>query len=359
MPNKRKLPVTNRKTSLGLLFALVLSASFPSCAGGTRQVEEDAEERAEADSLAAREQFVRDSVEAERTRPLTAADITVEKEFLFEDYLLEDSYPYKDTIRVIKWDKIRENLAAVENAQKVKHKWGVIQNYKNLNGEAPLVHTWHRNEYKLVSDSLNIARYQSVPLYRLPDSVTPRRYGRDGTPVVFRDSVGGYYTLSLYDSDEEWTVPKKYVHFIPDSATFGHVVFVDRSDQNIVTMERAEKGRWLVRSTNPCTTGKHNPPFQMETPLGTFLVQQKKVKMFYTHDGSSRIAGYAPYASRFTNGGYLHGVPVNHPNGKIIEYSASLGTTPRSHMCVRNASSHAKFIYDNFPTEETLVVVID
>jgi len=64
--------------------------------------------------------------------------------------------------------------------------------------------------------------------------------------------------------------------------------------------------------------------------------------MYYVKDGTSEIAGYAPYASRFTNGAYIHGVPVQYPHKNIIEYSPSLGTTPRSHMCVRNASSHAK-----------------
>ena len=351
--------VTPYRKTLWRLTALALSLLALSCQSGRKEAELRALEEAKADSIAKREAFVKDSIEAERNRPLTAADISVERELLFDEYTLDDSYPYKDTIRVIKWDKIKAELAVIENVQKEKHKWGVLQNYKNLNREAPVVHTWHRNEYKLVSDSLNIARYQSAPLYRLPDTITPRRYGRDGTPIVFKDSIGGFYRLSLYDSDEEWAVPKRYVHFIPDTAAFHHAVFVDRSDQNIVTMERSEKGKWLVRSANPCTTGKHNPPYQQETPLGTFLLQQKKVKMFYTHDGSSRLAGFAPYASRFNNGGYLHGVPTNNVNGKIIEWSWSLGTTPKSHMCVRNASSHAKFIYDNFPTEETLVVVID
>lgn len=351
--------MTQRKIILGILLISLLSGLSFACKRTGNTTEEATLARAKEDSVSRREQFVRDSIEAERSRPLTGADIVVEKDFLFEEYLLEDSYTYRDTVRVIKWDKIKENLALIENIQREHRKWGVLQNYKNLNREAPVVHNFHRNEYKLVSDSLNIARYQSAPLYRLPDTITPRRYGRDGTPIVLKDSLGGYYKLSLYDSDEEWVVPKRYIHFLPDTVTFGHVIFVDRSDQNIVTLERSGKGKWLVRSTNPCTTGKHNPPYQMETPLGIFLLQEKKVKMFYTHDGSSKLAGFAPYASRFHNRGYLHGVPTNNPNGKIIEYSASLGTTPRSHMCVRNASSHAKFIYDNMPTEATLVVVID
>lgn len=66
-----------------------------------------------------------------------------------------------------------------------------------------------------------------------------------------------------------------------------------------------------------------------------------------------------PYASRFTNGAYIHGVPVNAPRTSMIEYSWSLGTTPRSHMCVRNATSHSKFVFDWAPTERSLVVVIE
>ena len=63
--------------------------------------------------------------------------------------------------------------------------------------------------------------------------------------------------------------------------------------------------------------------------------------------------------SRFTNGAYIHGVPVNVPRTEMIEYSWSLGTIPRSHMCVRNATSHSKFIFDNMPAEATLIVVIE
>ncbi|MEG0070253.1 MAG: L,D-transpeptidase, partial [Cetobacterium sp.] len=71
------------------------------------------------------------------------------------------------------------------------------------------------------------------------------------------------------------------------------------------------------------------------------------------------IEGYSPYAVRFTRGAYMHGIPVNLPRTEMIEYSPLLGTEPRSHMCVRNATSHAKFIYDWSRTKQTLVFVID
>ncbi|MGL5636936.1 MAG: L,D-transpeptidase, partial [Bacteroidales bacterium] len=64
-------------------------------------------------------------------------------------------------------------------------------------------------------------------------------------------------------------------------------------------------------------------------------------------------------ANRFSGGAYIHGVPVELPATALIEYSPTLGTSPRSHMCVRNATSHAKFIYDWAPVDATIIVVID
>jgi hypothetical protein len=110
---------------------------------------------------------------------------------------------------------------------------------------------------------------------------------------------------------------------------------------------------------NPCTTGAHNPMLQKPTPLGVYIIQMHLEKMPFYEDGTTRIAGYAPYASRFCQGAYLHGVPVNLPHTEIVEFSPTLGTIPRSHMCVRNAASHAKFIYDNFEPEQALVYVIE
>lgn len=86
---------------------------------------------------------------------------------------------------------------------------------------------------------------------------------------------------------------------------------------------------------------------------------RKESEMVFLKDGSKETGGYAPYASRFTDGAYIHGVPVNAPRKTQIEYSPSLGTTPRSHMCVRNATSHAKFIYDWAPVNETIIFVLE
>ena len=104
---------------------------------------------------------------------------------------------------------------------------------------------------------------------------------------------------------------------------------------------------------------RHYPPYAQETPLGIFVLQEKKTRMIFLKDGSTATGGFAPYASRFSDGGYIHGVPVNEPRKALIEYSPSLGTTPRSHMCVRNATSHSKFIFDWAPVNETIIFVLE
>lgn len=290
---------------------------------------------------------------------LTAADVTLTKDLLYDTYTLEDTYPYKDTVRSFKWDVIRNCLAYIENMQRDSVKWVVLQNYKNLNREAPLVRKFVRNAYRRVADTLGVERYQSVPLYLPGDTLVPERYGRDGTLAYLLGEEGGFSRILPITLEDEWLVPRRYLKLLADSTVFNHVIFVDRLDQNIATLERMDKGEWKIRSMNPATTGRHAPPYAQETPLGMYLLQQKKSRMVFLKDGSAATGGYAPYASRFTNGAYIHGVPVNVPRTAMIEYSWSLGTTPRSHMCVRSATSHAKFVFDWAPTERSLVVVIE
>ena len=284
--------------------------------------------------------------------------IVIEKDLLYNEYTLADEYPYKDTIRSFQWDKIRDLLYLLDSVQLQQNNWAILQNYKNMNGVAPLVKEFKRNVYKRVADIHGVERFQSVPLFHPADTVTGERYGRDGSPVRYLGEEGGLARVSFLSSDEEWLVPQKYVKGIGDTITFNHAVFVDRHNQNIATLEKVGS-KWLVRSMNPITTGLHRPPYAQETPLGIFLIQEKKQKMIYHKDGTTETGGFAPWASRFTNGAYLHGVPVNVPRTTPIEYSASLGTTPRSHMCVRNATSHAKFIYEWAPAEKTVVFVLE
>lgn len=287
------------------------------------------------------------------------AQIHINKELLYDKYTLKDTYPYKDTTRCFQWEKIKEGLATVENIQQKPSRWGILQNYKNRNGEAPLVKKYRRDAYKRIADTLGIERYQSIPLYLLTDTLVPERYAQDGELVRLLEEGEKFAKVEPIYIGDEWYAPQKYVKPINDTVIFNKAIFVDRTNQNIVTLDRMDKGNWTIRSMNPVTTGRHHPPYAQETPLGIFVLQEKKVKMVYLKDGSSETAGYAPYASRFTDGAYIHGVPVEMPRTAEIEYSWSLGTTPRSHMCVRNATSHAKFVFGWAPVHSTLVFVIE
>lgn len=301
---------------------------------------------------------VKTIVEDEKPKSIDPASIKIEKALLYDEHTLEDTYPYKDTTRVFQWDKIRKGLAFVDSIHNESSSWAVLQNYKNLNGEAPLVKNYKRNAYTRIADSLGVERYQSVPLFSINDSTQAEFYGRDGWLVRYIKEEGTFDKITTISLAGEWLVPKKYVKQLSDTVIFNNAIFVDVTNQNITTLERTDTA-WLVRSMNPATTGRHNPPHMQETPTGIFILQEKKAKMIYLVDGSSEVGGFAPYASRFTNGAYIHGIPVNAPGTQMIEYSASLGTTPRSHMCVRNATSHAKFVYGWAPTLATLVFVID
>ncbi|PXV65109.1 L,D-transpeptidase-like protein [Dysgonomonas alginatilytica] len=304
---------------------------------------------------------VEDSLLVEQPEPVSfdPAKIEIEKAFLYDDHTLEDTYPYKDTVRVFQWDKIRKRLALLDSIESVPASWAILQNYKNKNGEAPLVKVYKRDSYKRISDTLGVERYQSVPLFLPTDSAVAEIYGRDGSLVkLINNDSSRLVKITTVDMKGEWLVPQKYIKAINDTIIFRKAIFIDLTNQNIATLEKVDS-KWLVRSMNPATTGLHKPPHMQETPKGIFVIQEKKSKMVYLVDGSQETGGFAPYASRFSNGGYIHGVPVNAPSTKIIEFSPSLGTTPRSHMCVRNATSHAKFIYDWASTEQTLVFIFD
>lgn len=298
--------------------------------------------------------------EEERQKPITAQDIKLSKALTYDKHSLEDNYTYNKKAREFQWDKIKEKLAYIENFQKNNNHYGVISNYKNKNGEAPTVASFSRNEYKRVADTLGTERYQSVPLYTIDHHQTPIIYGRDGSLVnILSDNKDGMIRVQgLSNFEGEWDIPERYVKSIGDTISFKHIVVVDVTNQNICAIEHLGD-QWIIRSMNPATTGRHNPPYGMKTPVGIFVLQEQKPKMFYLKDGTSTIQGYAPWASRFTNGAYIHGVPTSDPKAPIIEYSATLGTIPRSHMCVRNASSHSKFIYDWTKPLSSLVIVID
>lgn len=341
----------NRIGPNSLLFILCILCS---CTSHVKD-KQAASTQQQADSLALQDTLPK-ATTIEEIKP---EEIQITKELLYDKYTLEDTYPYKDTTRSFQWEKIKERLALLENIQSKPRRWGILQNYKNRNGEAPLVKNYKRNTYRRIADTLGVERYQSVPLYLLTDSLIPERYGQDGDLIRLREEKGTFVEIEPIFIGGEWLAPKKYIKPIQDTVVFRKAIFVDRTNQNISTLEQQDKGKWIVRSMNPATTGQHRPPYAQETPLGMFVLQEAKTKMVFLKDGSKETGGYAPYASRFTDGAYIHGVPVNAPRTSLIEYSPSLGTTPRSHMCVRNATSHSKFIFDWAPVNQTIVFVLE
>ncbi len=285
----------------------------------------------------------------------------VEKALLYDKYTLADIYPYKDTVRRFQWEKIEAGLHIVDSIQRRKSTWGIIQNKSNRNGEAPAARNWSIDSYNRMQDAFGVEKYQSAPLYSPGDSI-PGRYGLDGSlvKVLAYENDSADMRIAPVHIGGEWIVPKRYVRVIDiDTLAFDHVIFVDRTNQNIATLEKVDY-KWLVRSMNPATTGVHRPPYMQETPLGIFVIQDRTLKMFYYADGTTEIEGFAPYASRFCKGAYIHGVPIKNPEATdFYEYSYSLGTTPRSHMCVRNATSHAQFVFNWAPVQQSLVFIIE
>lgn len=284
--------------------------------------------------------------------------IKIEKALLYDRHTLEDTYNYGKQERCFQWDKISgkiDSLIAFEDEAK---EFGVLSNYKNRRGIAPLSDSSRRDAYKAIEDKYGVKRDQSVPFYKGDNLSVPQRYGRDGALVsILRDSMG-YLLVSPASFRGEWWVPSEYVERL-GGADFRKLIFVDRTNQNVATMEYKDLATWQVRSMNPITTGLQRPPYKRETPPGVFVVKGKLEAMPFLRDGTIEAGGFAPWASRFSGGAYLHGVPVNYPDKVVLEYSGSLGTTPRSHMCVRSATSHAKFVYNWAPGWESLVIVFD
>jgi len=285
-------------------------------------------------------------------------DVIIKKEFLYDKHTLADTFPYQKTFRVFQWDIIRQKLASIDLMQQEPVFWGTLQNFKNENREAPAVKHARTDEYHTIIDSLGTERDQSAPLFALTDTITPVLYGIDGSLVKIIKLGNSFSNIELIGTEGEWLVPSKYLKPLDESLIFSKFIAIDKTNQNIATLEKSD-GVWLVRSMNPVTTGRHNPPYQKETPSGTFVVQEKKPEIEYYVDGTTEIGGFAPYATRFSRGAYMHGVPVNLPGTEMIEFSPTLGTVPRSHMCVRNATSHAEFIQGWAPIYETIVFVFE
>ena len=146
--------------------------------------------------------------------PPPLIETIIEKELLYDQHTLTDTYPYKDTTREFQWDKIRAGIRLLDSIRQKPSRWAIFQNYRNKNGEAPLVRNFHRDAYKRVSDTLGIERYQSVPLYLPDDTLTAERYGRDGTLVKLLDDSDHLFHIQTIYTNGEWLVPAKGGSFL-------------------------------------------------------------------------------------------------------------------------------------------------
>ncbi|MGL4653426.1 L,D-transpeptidase [Cetobacterium sp.] len=283
-----------------------------------------------------------------------SAEVILRKELSYEKYTLDHFYKYKNVDREFQWKKIEDKISNIENFKKEYAKIGTLRNFRNSNGNPAQLESFLTSPER---DKYGVRRHQGIPLYESLNK-KPIRYGWDGSFVGILDEKDGFVKIKIESIEGEWWTPKKYVKQISNTPT-DKLIFIDRKNQNIVTLQK-NNSEWLIRSMNPATTGLDRLPHNYPTPLGTFVIQDKKPRMNYLKLGSSsQIAGFAPHATRFSGGGYIHGIPVELPRTSIIEYSPTLGSTPRSRMCVRNASSHAKYVYDWAKPLNTLLIVIE
>lgn len=258
--------------------------------------------------------------------------------------------------RTFQFDKMYESVKKAKSEIDL-NTTAYISNYKNRIGTAPL---YNGN----TKDKFGIQRYQAAPAYYEPNSSSEFRYISDGTIVTVLAETDSFYKVRALSFDGEYYVPKKYVSFRESIETLTKVIVVDRKNQNEGVFEVID-GKWNLISYIYATTGE-NAKYKLPTDLGYYMAVEKVSKFSYLSDTTKQIAGYAPYAIRFNGGAYVHGVPVDYviKDGKRIdpgmqEYLYTIGTVPKSHKCVRNYTSHAKFLYDWIDIGKSIVIVIE
>jgi len=232
-----------------------------------------------------------------------------------------------------------------------------VSNYKNQNGTPP-------QEGNAAIDEYGYRVYHSAPAYEQADIDSTYRYIPDGMLVRMLDETGEFYHVNVPTFGGDFYIQKQYIDTNVTLSQLNHIVVVDRNQQNQASFELNENGPSLVSYTLSSTGIPGD--FSYETTLGIYKAIQKRERFEYLKSGTQEIAGYAPFALRFTGGAYIHGVPVAYEeeNGErvdpgLIEYMHTIGTFPRSSMCVRNFTSHAEFLYNWIDTKTGAVIVIE
>lgn len=273
----------------------------------------------------------------------------------------KDGYPFHGFIpassgelRSFRFSEMHNQILTLEEAI-ATNKYGYVSNYKDVNGSPPLINNKAMDQY-------GTQAYQSAPAYRNLEDKSQFRYVPDGMMVFIKDEIKGYYKVKIIDYEGQYWIPKKYISLDNNLDTLSKVVVVDIKNQNQGVFEN-RGDNWTLVSYGLATTGVEGKASYV-TPIGKFKVLDKKERFYYLGEGSDEIAGYAPYGVRFAQGAYIHGIPVEYikENGENIdpgmrEFLFTIGTFPRSHKCVRNYTSHAKFLFDWLDVNDSAVIV--
>lgn len=275
--------------------------------------------------------------------------------------------------RVFQYEKMMAALEHVDGELERAGQEGTggltyISNYKNYHGAAP--------QYRGADlDALGNSRSQSAPGYPQLSNLTEFSYLEDGTLVRYLEERKGvdlsgnpadYVQVERISDAKRFYVPKRYIPVRTALKSAEKVIVIDRANQNEAVFEKPEgQEDWSLISKTLATTGAQGT-YHQPTPLGFFYVMEKREQFYYLKDGTEEVSGYAPWALRFAGGAYVHGVSTGYQleNGKRKdpgerEYSITVGTLPLSHKCVRNYTSHAKFLYDWYEPGKTMVIVIE
>ena len=72
--------------------------------------------------------------------------VEIKKKLLYDRHTLSDTYKYGKQERRFQWDKISAFLDSLVTFQERNDGYGVLRNYKNQNGEAPLTEKYITNK---------------------------------------------------------------------------------------------------------------------------------------------------------------------------------------------------------------------
>jgi len=269
-------------------------------------------------------------------------------------------------------DAFSKTIALSQDINDESTMYVYVDNRNNENGLPP--DSGRVDEYGKTVDAYGVLQDQAAPAYAIAAMTGEFRYIPDGTIAKILD-IEKYGAAHVYlpQYDAEYYIPSEYMKYYysePKSMidTLTECIVIDRTNQNIMYFEvDSETAEWEVLSMSFASTGAHSDVMD-PTPLGIYAVQKVRISQEYDFDSRPGVrAGYMPYVILFSGGAYIHGVPTNYrfddagvmtkPSPR--ESHSSIGVTPQSHMCVRNYTSHAEFLYDRVDAGHAVVFVIE